>query len=101
MLWCAQLERRSAYSSVAGDKKGVPVPGLAALRKRVGLSQEDLARQSGVGVATISRIERGANAYYDTIDKLARALKISRRRLLSEPPSIHSSQEQPAGDSEQ
>ncbi|HEU5382135.1 MAG TPA: helix-turn-helix transcriptional regulator [Ktedonobacteraceae bacterium] len=79
---------------MAGDKKGVPVPGLAALRKRAGLSQEDLARQSGVGIATISRIERGANAYYDTIEKLARALKISRRRLLSEPAPIQDSLEQ-------
>jgi transcriptional regulator with XRE-family HTH domain len=69
---------------VAGEKKGVPVPGLANLRKRAGLSQEELAQRSGVGRATISRLERGANGYYDTISRLARALKTSRRRLIGD-----------------
>jgi transcriptional regulator with XRE-family HTH domain len=62
----------------------VPVPGLAAMRKRAGLSQEELAKRSGIGRVTISRLEQGANARYDTIEKLARALKTSRRRLIGE-----------------
>jgi len=44
-----------------------------------------LAKRSGVGIATISRLERGANAHYATIDKLAKALKTSRKRLTSSP----------------
>ncbi len=71
---------------MAEDTRGVPVPGLAALRKRAGFSQEELARRSGIGRVTISRLERGANAHYDTIEKLARALKTSRRRLLEAAP---------------
>lgn len=62
----------------------MPVPGLAAMRKRAGLSQEELAKRSGIGRVTISRLEQGANARYDTIEKLARALKTSRRRLIGE-----------------
>ncbi len=69
---------------MAGEKKGVPVPGLAIMRKRAGLSQEELAQRAGVGRATISRLERGANAYFDTISRLAKALKTSRRRLIGE-----------------
>ncbi|HEY7419441.1 MAG TPA: helix-turn-helix transcriptional regulator [Ktedonobacteraceae bacterium] len=70
---------------MADDTRGVPVPGLAAMRKRATLSQEELAKRSGIGVATISRLERGANAHYATIDKLAKALKTSRKRLTSPP----------------
>lgn len=60
------------------------MPGLAALRKRAGLSQKELAARSGVTRQTISRIEQGGHAYYDTIDKLAKALRISRKRLLED-----------------
>ena len=61
------------------------MPGLAAMRKRAALSQEELSSRSGVGRATISRLERGANAHYATIDKLAVALNTSRRRLTTPP----------------
>jgi transcriptional regulator with XRE-family HTH domain len=71
---------------VASDTRGVPVPGLAALRKQEGLSQKELAERSGVGKATISRLERGANARYDTIDKLAEALSTTRKRLIKKWP---------------
>lgn len=84
MLWCAQPDRRSAQRSVSDETRGVLVPGLAALRKRAGLSQKELAARSGVTRQTISRIEQGGHAYYDTIDKLAKALRISRKRLLED-----------------
>lgn len=82
MLWCAQLDRRSAHSSVAEETKGIIVPGLATVRKRAGLSQKELAARAGVTRQTISRIEQGGHAYYDTLDKLAKALRVSRKRLL-------------------
>lgn len=96
MLCCVHSNRRNAHSSVADDTRGVPVPGLAAMRKRATLSQEELAKRSGVGVATISRLERGANAHYATIDRLAKALKTSRKRLTTPPERwvFRSSQEQ-------
>ena len=64
------------------ETRGVLVPGLAALRKRAGLSQKELAARAGVTRQTISRIEQGEHAYYDTLDKLAKALHVSRKRLL-------------------
>lgn len=84
MLRCAQLDKRSAQRSVPDETRGVLVPGLAALRKRAGLSQKELAARSGVTRQTISRLEQGGHGYYDTIDKLAKALRISRKRLLEE-----------------
>ena len=80
---------------MAGEVKGVPVPGLATLRRRAGFSQEELARRAGVGKTTIYRLESGANAHFYTIEKLAKALKTSRKRLMS-PPQEEGSQEQQA-----
>lgn len=71
------------------QSKGVPVPGLALLRKQAGLSQRKLAERAGVGRNTISRLERGANARYDTLDKLAKALGESPVRLMKSPRQSH------------
>lgn len=97
MLWCAQPETRSTHHSMAGEVKGVPVPGLATLRRRAGFSQEELARRAGVGKTTIYRLEQGANAHFYTIEKLARALKTSRKRLMS--PPEEGAQDQPEASS--
>ena len=64
---------------------GVPVPRLAAARKRAGLSQQALAVLAGVSEQTVSRLERGANARYTTLDLLARALQVPPARLLRRP----------------
>ena len=64
------------------DSRGVPVPQLAALRRRAGLSQEELAARSGVARSTITKLEHGANARYSTIDKLAEALHTTREGLI-------------------
>lgn len=64
---------------------GIPVPRLAAMRKRAGLSQHALAVLAGVSEQTISRLERGANARYTTLDLLARALQVPPARLLRRP----------------
>jgi transcriptional regulator with XRE-family HTH domain len=79
---------------VAEETKGIVVPGLATVRKRAGLSQKELAARAGVTRQTISRIEQGGHAYYDTLDKLAKALRVSRKRLLEEEPSQRARQEQ-------
>ena len=61
---------------------GVPVPQLAVLRKQAGLSQRTLAQRAGLGMQTISRLEHGANARYDTIERLATALQVAPTRLI-------------------
>jgi transcriptional regulator with XRE-family HTH domain len=63
-------------------KNGVPVPQLATLRRQAGISQRVLAMQSGLCMQTVSRLEQGANARYDTIHLLAQALHVSPSRLI-------------------
>ena len=67
---------------MAEDSRGVPIPQLTALRRRAGLSQEELAARSGVARSTITKLEHGANARYTTIDKLAAALQTTRENLI-------------------
>ncbi|GEM_PF-1536566 len=74
---------------MGGHRNGVPVPSLSLLRERAGLSQRELADRAGVGRHTISRLEQGANARYDTIDKLAAALGTVRTRLIQSSPQAH------------
>lgn len=66
----------------ARNAHGLPLPHLAALRKQAGLSQRTLAERAGLCMQTISRIEHGANARYDTIELLSEALQVSSARLL-------------------
>lgn len=65
---------------------GIP---LRAWRQRKALSQRDLADLSGVGVATIVRIEHGQTARPSTIRKLAQALDVTPELLIAgpEPPA--------------
>lgn len=67
---------------MARGSKGVPVPQLEALRKRAGISQEELAERAGLARTTITRLEQGGIARYQTIDKLAGALHTTRERLI-------------------
>jgi DNA-binding XRE family transcriptional regulator len=66
----------------ASVSRGVPVPGLSQVRREKALSQDELARHAGVSTNTIGRLERGANARFSAIARLATALGITRRRLL-------------------
>ncbi len=75
----------STTSLGSGRTNGVPVPQLARLRKRAGLSQQALADRAGLSLPTISRLERGANARYVTIELLARALQVPPARLIRPP----------------
>jgi transcriptional regulator with XRE-family HTH domain len=50
---------------------------LRQLRREAALTQEDLARESGVSVGTIVRLENGAREPYpSTVRKLATALHV-------------------------
>jgi transcriptional regulator with XRE-family HTH domain len=61
------------------------VPSLALFRKRAALSQGELAARAGVGRATISRLERGGSASFETIERLAKALRKERTQLTQKP----------------
>lgn len=54
----------------------LPVPQLRRLRVDRFLTQEDLAQQSGVAVATIHRLESQLPARLSTIKRLATALGV-------------------------
>ncbi len=61
----------------------VNVERLKALRRLRALSQEELAEESGVGRATISRIERGeTGAHGRTLRRLAKALGVGVEELV-------------------
>lgn len=59
---------------------------LKDARRRAVLTQEGLADKSGVGVATIIRIERGQieEPRVSTLRKLAEALEIDARELMGD-----------------
>lgn len=48
---------------------------IASRRKTLGISQNDLAEMSGVSLATIKNIERGAgNPSFETVEKILSVL---------------------------
>lgn len=56
---------------------------LRAARKRLGLTQEEVARRSGVHVTEVSRIEAGKrDPKVSTLERLAKAVEIKPGRLL-------------------
>ncbi len=60
---------------------------LREARRRAMLSQEQLANESGVGVATIIRIERDqlrTEPHFTTLRKIARVLEIDPHDLLED-----------------
>jgi transcriptional regulator with XRE-family HTH domain len=61
---------------------GIP---LVAWRQRKALSQRDLARISGVGLATIVRIEHSQPARPSTVRRLAQALGVTPEQLIDGP----------------
>lgn len=65
---------------------GVKLPHLRAWREWKGIKQKDLSETAGVTVATVSRIENGGIASFDTIDKLAAALKMEKEDLMHTEP---------------
>lgn len=56
---------------------------LRAARKKLGLTQEDVAQRSGVQAGEISRIERGQrDPQISTVEKLADAVELPVGRLV-------------------
>jgi transcriptional regulator with XRE-family HTH domain len=64
--------------------------GLVRLRKAWGLSQEELARRSGLATVTIAKLEEGriVDPKASTLLKLARALGCQVDALLREPAGV-------------
>jgi transcriptional regulator with XRE-family HTH domain len=59
------------------------LPRLKAVRERQLMTQEELAARSGIGTATISRLENGwTDARFSTVRKLAAALGVEPQALM-------------------
>ena len=57
---------------------------VAAHRRRLGMSQQQLADQSDLSLDTINRVERGvAGVKFSNIDRLAAALKVDPAELFT------------------
>lgn len=77
-------EERTAESLRVGNE-------IKRLRRRKGLSQEELAPLVGVSVATVSRWERGMHGgYAGNVKKLARVLGVKPERLTPVAPTATS-----------
>lgn len=62
---------------------------IRELRRALGLSAEALAEKSGVGVATIRRIELGdADPKFSTLERIAQALGVPVAELLTRPRTV-------------
>ena len=65
------------------SSRSTPLPGLAALRRRRGLTQRQLGELAGVAHTTVQRLESlSRGAYPQTMQKLATALGIAPEELL-------------------
>lgn len=61
---------------------------IAELRRKAGLTQEELAEKLGVGWRYVSRAERGENLTLQTMVKIANALGVRVKTLLNEPRNV-------------
>jgi transcriptional regulator with XRE-family HTH domain len=80
------MERSTSTASEGRYAQGrsTPLPGLAAHRRRRGLTQRQLGKRAGVAHTTVQQLEslrRGA--YPQTIRKLANALGVEPTELVS------------------
>jgi transcriptional regulator with XRE-family HTH domain len=59
------------------SSRSTPLPGLAAHRRRHGLTQRQLGELAGVAHTTVQQLESlGRGAYPQTVRKLATALEV-------------------------
>ena len=56
------------------------------IRKSIGMTQKELAEKSGVSFSMVSKLESGEkkNPSFDTLNKIAAALKVNTNELLSD-----------------
>ncbi|MFP5511408.1 MAG: helix-turn-helix domain-containing protein [Alphaproteobacteria bacterium] len=79
-ILCASNCCQTRTSGLVGIEMTIHSETLRRLRKRAGLSQQDLADRSGVSKRTIARLEQGVGEGGNrnhTVNCLARALKVS------------------------
>jgi DNA-binding XRE family transcriptional regulator len=57
------------------------MPHLRRVREMRALSQQELAKQAGVGRQTVMAIEGGRNAWPSTVRKLAKVLRVRPEEL--------------------
>jgi transcriptional regulator with XRE-family HTH domain len=63
--------------------RSTPLPGLAAHRRRGGLTQRQLGELAGVAHTTVQKLESlSRGAYPQTLRKLATALRVAPEELL-------------------
>jgi transcriptional regulator with XRE-family HTH domain len=63
--------------------RSTPLPGLAAHRRRLGLTQRQLGELAGVAHTTVQHLESlSRGAYPQTMQKLATALRVEPKDLL-------------------
>jgi transcriptional regulator with XRE-family HTH domain len=63
--------------------RSTPLPGLAAHRRKKGLTQRQLGELAGVAHTTVQRLESlSRGAYPQTLQKLAMALRVEPKNLL-------------------
>jgi transcriptional regulator with XRE-family HTH domain len=74
-------------STVEDMARGVMLPRLRDVRARRLLTQQELARRSGVAVSTLSRLEQGHTpAGFPTVRRLAEALGVEPAALMAPAP---------------
>jgi len=83
------ITRMQLYS----DGMQILLPGLKPLRKAAGLSQQQLAEQSGLSIGTISKHEQGVinGVDGDTLDALCMVLRCERHDLFCQITRTHPS----------
>jgi ribosome-binding protein aMBF1 (putative translation factor) len=68
-------------------RTGFSLTYLRAWREWRVMSQAELARRAKVSKVTVARIEGGQPAVYQTVEKLAKALDVTREQLVRREPS--------------
>jgi transcriptional regulator with XRE-family HTH domain len=78
-----QRSTRQTSEGHSGEGRSTPLPGLAAHRRRRGLTQRQLGELAGVAHTTVQQLESlRIGAYPQTMRKIATALRVAPEELL-------------------
>lgn len=87
-----QSEERFVEAALKIIKRNNPTCGLKKRRESVGMSQSQLAKESGVGIRAIQQYEQGSKslrrASYDSVERLAHVLRCKPKDLMYEPSQL-------------